>query len=534
MRIWTCTAVVASLMLTLAPAPCGIAGRASASAGHANPVANPTVRGPFKGGLHNRPWFSSTFSPASYGYVEQEFFYSGVAVARGTHRPARYATRMLVYRPADPRRFSGNVVVEWNNVTLQFDLPVEFTWARRQVMAAGDAYVQLTVQQAGVCGLGLSGAGALGVSACEPLSLKGFDPVRYASLVHPGDAYADDIFSQGAQAVLHPKGTPPLGGLRARRLFAVGESQSAAGLDDYIRLGADGQAQLFAGFLIDADAHTTLPATYRVPTIHLWSEESAQPVRTTSGRNHVIWSVVGAAHVDYSMIRQTMAGLTESLRGTHRWTRQRQDAFDTAVGNYGQQGPDPTMTCAGGSAFPRRYAVDAALSDLETWARTGTPAPSAPPFEFTGVGRLIQRAPTAPALTVLPTVDVNLLGLVAAPMALNRSTNGVAVGGLRLPIVRVPAAAYNGSACVLLGTSVPLPPSQLHRLYPTHPDYVARLLAATRAAVRGRFLTVRDGVDLLERACASAIPRWGRTPVGEQPAVCSRLAAVLRRAATAR
>ena len=39
---------------------------------------------------------------------------------------------MLVYAP-NPAKFSGNVIVEWNNVTLQTDLPVEFNWLYPQI-----------------------------------------------------------------------------------------------------------------------------------------------------------------------------------------------------------------------------------------------------------------------------------------------------------------------------------------------------------------------------------------------------------------
>ena len=33
-----------------------------------------------------------------------------------------FTTRLLVYRPADPERFNGTVVVSWNNVTAGYEL----------------------------------------------------------------------------------------------------------------------------------------------------------------------------------------------------------------------------------------------------------------------------------------------------------------------------------------------------------------------------------------------------------------------------
>src|SRR5205823_4328937 len=38
----------------------------------------------------------------------------------------------------------------------------------------------------------------------SPFSLKAWDPVRYGSLSHPGDAYAYDILTQVAQVIRHP------------------------------------------------------------------------------------------------------------------------------------------------------------------------------------------------------------------------------------------------------------------------------------------------------------------------------------------
>ena len=166
-------------------------------------VPSPTVVGPITGGLHDRPWFEAPFNPADYGYSQNEYFYSGTATAYGTTEPpAHYETRMLVYAPTNPAKFSGNVIVEWNNVTLQTDLPIEFNWLYPQMLATGDAYVEITAQQGAVCGNGLTGqpvvsVSGASVSVCNPLSLKGYDPVRYAPLVHPGDTYSYDIFPKG-------------------------------------------------------------------------------------------------------------------------------------------------------------------------------------------------------------------------------------------------------------------------------------------------------------------------------------------------
>ena len=74
------------------------------------------------------------------GYEEAEFLVTGIAASfdlqgeRGTDGEwavaprvgAEFCTRVLVRRPTDPQRFSGTVVVEWNNVSGAIDASPEF------------------------------------------------------------------------------------------------------------------------------------------------------------------------------------------------------------------------------------------------------------------------------------------------------------------------------------------------------------------------------------------------------------------------
>ncbi|HEX3899771.1 MAG TPA: alpha/beta hydrolase domain-containing protein [Mycobacteriales bacterium] len=466
---------------------------------------NPTVTGPLAGGVHGHPFLAAGFDVAAYGYTQREFVFSGTAKAYNAQKPpASYATRMLVYAPKNPARFSGTVVVEWDNVTAQLDAPADFEWTYPQVTADGDAYVEVTAQQVGVCGLGLTGDPVAGkVAVCTPTSLKGFDPVRYAALHHPGDAYSYDIFSQALQAVKHPDGINPLGQLHPRVVLAAGESQAAFELDDYIRYGADAAARLADGFLIDSDLNAPEPSAYRVPTLFIWGEDSAQQVTKTSGRNHVAWSVSGAGHTDYWLLQHLVPVIAGTELNTPPVSKPREAALERTDGDYGQEGGVLSDTCAGGEQYPRRYVLDAAINDLAHWVRTGTRAPTVPPLEFSSRG--------------LPPSPLFNLGVI-----FKTDPQGNALGGLREPVITVPVATYIGNACPLLGTSTPLTHRQLARLYPTHAVYVRKMIKATTTAVRRRFMTVRDGRDLIARACRSAIPAWGTTSAKAQPAMCRR------------
>jgi hypothetical protein len=148
-----------------------------------------TVTGPVTGGK-GMPFqgMSKTFLD-SHGYTEEEYFFEGTAnsyQAQGAlnadgrwtvkaRDSARYKTRMLVQRPRDPARFSGNVVVEWYNVSGGHDFAPEFAWTNAEVLRSGDAYVEVSAQKVGVepggTGLG-AGVGSTG----KPV--KVFDPAR--------------------------------------------------------------------------------------------------------------------------------------------------------------------------------------------------------------------------------------------------------------------------------------------------------------------------------------------------------------------
>jgi hypothetical protein len=132
---------------------------------------------------------------------------------------------------------------------------------------------------------------------------------------------------------------------------------------------------------------------------------------------------------------------------------------------------------------PEAYAVSAALKRLDEWVRTGRAAPDVPRLQFD-------------------------------PPARCRDEHGNALGGLRLPPIDVPVARYVAGACQLFGKTLPLPPTTMRQLYPTHDDYVAKMRVATAKAVRAGILLPADAADLMSRAQSSLIPdRRVRSPL---------------------
>src|SRR6266566_2963372 len=100
----------------------------------------------FASPTNNYTFYATDIALASHGYVEEEFYMKGIANAYNApaNTPATppttlativtpnipYKTRITVRRPVDPAKFNGTVLVEWFNVTDNFD--GEYFWVQAQ------------------------------------------------------------------------------------------------------------------------------------------------------------------------------------------------------------------------------------------------------------------------------------------------------------------------------------------------------------------------------------------------------------------
>ncbi len=185
--------------LTLTLCACSLAlmlGFPSAGASAASPSVTPATGG---GGQPVVPGFTS-FDPKVVGYQQSEFFLSGTATVYEPTGPigadgkvsvaatatAPYMTRAVVMRPTDPHRFNGTVIVEWLNVSGGADAGPDWMLGHNELIREGFAWVGVSAQK-------------VGVDALQSTDPQRGDAVRYANLAHPGDDYADDIFSQAGR-----------------------------------------------------------------------------------------------------------------------------------------------------------------------------------------------------------------------------------------------------------------------------------------------------------------------------------------------
>src|SRR4051812_24598940 len=101
------------------------------------------------------------FDLAQVGYQRTEHFLGGFARSFSATAPltadgklsvaandavAPYKTRVVAYRPIDPARFNGTVVVEWLNVSAGADLGTDWVMAHNEFIRRGYAYVGVSAQ----------------------------------------------------------------------------------------------------------------------------------------------------------------------------------------------------------------------------------------------------------------------------------------------------------------------------------------------------------------------------------------------------
>jgi hypothetical protein len=436
-------------------------------------VPNPTVTVPDVAGKGIFDLQADLSEFPRYGYEQQEFFLTGTAraydpvgplasdgrwsVAPGT--TAAYRTRIIVRRPIDPAQFNGTVVVEWLNVTAGFDTSPDWSFEHTELVRKGFAWVGVSAQFVGVEGTGGIFPG-----------LKHFDPDRYSSLTHPGDAYSYDIYSQAGQALRHPKGLDPLAGLDVDHLIADGESQSASRMTTYVD-AISPTVRVYDAFLIHSRASgapgftSTNPGPampnpsfirtdISTPVLVVESENDVLrnlPARQGDSKRYRLWEIAGTSHADaYSLGPAAIAFL----------------GCDKPV-NRG----------------PQHYVMHTAVRRLWKWMRhPGSPPPSSPSISIGPDGQVV------------------------------RDRFGNAVGGIRTPQLDVPVATLSGFGntpagfCGLFGTTEAFTPEQLVGIYGTKTNYQYAFIVATAHMLDTRFLLREDALSVIAETVAAPFP----------------------------
>jgi hypothetical protein len=443
-------------------------------------VPNPTVSGPIASPdipgapTHNYPFFASNHDLPTHGFVEQEFYLQGMAnryntpsLMTGTIIDSGhpYLTRMLVRRPADPKQFNGTVLVEWLNVTNGFDADNTWFFSWEHILKEGYVWVGVSAQEVGVA------------------RLQTWNPTRYGSLdvtqggTITGDDLSYDIFSQAGQAVRQPMGVDPLGGLKARRVIAIGESQSASRLATYIN-SINPLANEYDGFLVLSTLGNLIRADLSVPVWKMLTEydveNSEASVRQPDTAQFRTWEVAGSSHVD------------QHLRRSREPLELRDFSTSTTASSVEAILAPQCAVPSIGTRVPTHYIVGHAYDLLVRWIANGVPPPSA------------------------PRIQITTFGAPGTPSVIARDSLGLALGGIRLSELAVPTALNVGvnsgpGACVRWGYSIQFDVDELDSLYPSHDSYVDQVVEVTKDNIRNNYIDADDGQRSILRAIYSDV-----------------------------
>ena len=433
------------------------------------------------------------------GYVEEEFFVSGSGNAYDWAKDGSlsvlasglpYTTRVMVRRPVNASRFSGNVVVELINNSRNYDWPMAWSVLFPHILESGHAYVGISIRPRGID------------------AMKKFNPARYEALSFgapqqpcAGEAAADrredvhwDIISQVGALLKTTRSSGPLAGFNVQRMYMTADDGDVATYVNAIHARAkmaDGRS-IYDGYLHKGNAYPVRinacaqapgandprrkDSGANVPVVRLLTEgdvlTSFNMRRDDSdapGDLYRLYEVAGSSHMDASYYRH--------LPVIEDQTKMGQPAFASAWPLAYKCDIEIPIT----DAPLYRYAVNAALVNVDRWVREGKPAPRA------------------------ERVAVRNGGTPQAAFVFDEFGN--AVGGVRSPYLNVPAATYRAktpgqAVCGNLLHIVPFDWARLEKLYGSHSAYAAKVGQAVDQLVQQGWLTRADGDKIKRDAVA--------------------------------
>ncbi len=407
---------------------------------------------------------------ASRGYVQEEYFISGKI---GDGLP--YTTRLLVRRPADPKKFSGIVIAE----SIRSNA-VRSMWSEAPyMMSRGHAYVEI------------------GSNLSVNTMVKPSDPARYASLNVPNPkpgglvfGHVQEIVAQAGMLLRSNQPNGPFQGFKVRHVILAGCSEQGMFVRLYMRDShpvwrTANNHSIFDGYfpacvgdwppVVATEDGKSLPTftqpPVEVPVILLATSEPEgfpqdgrryrRPDSDAPGDKFRLYEVAAMPH-----------GLD-------------------ARAYFGPGKPARMLTCNGVSYsyshFPGAYAANNALDKLIAWVDKGTPPPRA------------ARVETESA---------------KGPLILDQYGNPK--GGVRTTALDVPVAEYHlcnvGKADNInpvginfgMAYEAPFTPERLKALYPTRQAYLDKVNHRLDELVRDGWYLKEDADEARAQAAEYA------------------------------
>jgi hypothetical protein len=396
---------------------------------------------------------------------------------------AAYQSRLVVIRPSNPAHFSGTVIVEWLNDTAGFDNAPDWIYGHDQILRSGDAFVGVSAQ-------------AVGVNY-----LKSKDPGRYSGLLHPGDSFSYDIFSQAGMAV-RDRASMLLPGMRPRVIVADGESQSAIRMVTYVDAVAP-LVNVFDGYLIHSRGSSGAPLSqapqpaiptpsvvgirgdFHTPVLTFETETDVVggvlgpigyfPATQPDSRSFRLWEVAGTSHID----GYNTSGIAQYDDGN--WAADLQlfalmSSPPTTIPEAQALGLNISCGGTGFNAGEEHYVFDTAFRDIASWAQAGVPPRHMPRFA---------------------------INTSVTPPTYQLDRNGNVVGGIRTPAVDAPLAVVSGQPapnspgfCNVFGQTHPFSALQIVSLYSSYHNFALHWQRAVHNALLRGALVPEDAQRL--------------------------------------
>ena len=382
---------------------------------------------------------------AHYGYVEKEFYISGNASTRDQESGAvlkanlPYVSRIVVRMPANPKAFSGNVLIEpFHAIYEKTDMWLQL---HQRITERGDIWIGVTVKAYGRDMEPTSAYMLGGIPA-----LKAYDPVRYGRLhlepdmrqlypapPAPTPPQALDLMTQAG--ALARAGTV-LKGFDVKKVYAVGSGIGGEVVANYVRLESDawktaaGQ-QIFDGYFygITGRFPVHLP-THAALVLYRGTNEIDRAAASGfigKGPNTAqarIYNVVGLSHINSRDVSDNESPLAQ-LNSVLPDPQADMPKMPYIV--------EPKLACPNLNDEPVDLALDALLVGMEEWGSHGTPLPESPEPQI------------MPGDADAPPGDVT--GAIAhspkrALIVKTDPVTGTMLGGVRMPWVDAPVAGY--------------------------------------------------------------------------------------------
>lgn len=451
------------------------------------------------------------------GYVEEEYFMSGTANVYGEDEQkqpvveipdAPYTTRLLVRRPADVSKFSGNIVLEIVNATAMFDIDRMWVNAWKFFTRNGDIYIGITSK-----GQVVDVLKTINPERYAPINWSNPDPSRTPL---PGSENMPMIFMKEyesgliwdmlvdlARLLRTDDPMNPVAAYGKPYLYLTGWSQSSGYIARILHSFAyqpevlkDGP--LFDGYLTGGGTANDAPMNAYSSLMRfgqrggipqgsvLGAREPFMAVNTESENKLAYWygdfdepdfkfrtwQIPASSH-------DSIYNMEEYYEGDMRDDLNKLGRIHEWEGCEGEP-----MDC------PYEPIYHAAYYHLYNWVRNGVPAPHAPKIET----------------RMIPGVPGRIENVTDA--------FGNCKGGIRHPAADYPTGTYysssktaSGGVQVMFGHVIPFAPEQLKALYGDLDHYRSLVAEGTDRAIAQGFLLKEDREEMIERVVASAARR---------------------------